>query len=77
MPALPKVTEVLREISPDCPFNKSVSCDFMSKYRTADGTCNNIRNPTFGAAQIPVRRFLPAYYDDRKYEMLFFTADYV
>ena len=32
--------------------------------RTADGTCNNIQNPTFGAAVTALRRILPPRYED-------------
>lgn len=34
------------------------------KYRTIDGTCNNIQNPHWGAASIPLRRLLPAEYEN-------------
>lgn len=32
--------------------------------RLADGTCNNLKNPTFGAAGTRFRRLIPARYDD-------------
>ena len=34
------------------------------RYRTFDGTCNNLFNPLQGAAGTPSRRLLPAYYED-------------
>ncbi|CAH2103017.1 unnamed protein product [Euphydryas editha] len=37
----------------------------ISKYRTQDGTCNNLDNPlTWGVANTPFRRVLPADYGD-------------
>lgn len=39
-------------------------CSSMMNIRTADGTCNNLQNPTFGAANTPMRRLIPARYDD-------------
>ena len=32
--------------------------------RTANGVCNNLRHPTFGAANTRMRRLIPAQYDD-------------
>ena len=40
------------------------NCDPSSKFRTIDGTCNNLANPTQGAAGTPFRRMLPAHYED-------------
>lgn len=37
-----------------------------SKYRTADGSCNNVGNPEFGKSNTPVQRILPPTYDDGK-----------
>jgi len=33
-------------------------------YRTADGVCNNLDNPTYGATTTPFRRLLPPQYED-------------
>ena len=38
----------------------------MCKYRTIDGTCNNIDNPLFGAAPTVLTRLVPAKYFDRE-----------
>ena len=43
---------------PDC------SSDSMVKYRTADGTCNNLNNPTYGAANTLFRRLIAPQYED-------------
>ena len=34
------------------------------KHRMADGTCNNLENPTWGAANTQLRRLLPPRYED-------------
>ncbi|XP_065209382.1 uncharacterized protein LOC135837881 [Planococcus citri] len=49
----------------DCiKFNSSIPCSF-SKYRTVNGSCNNLQHPqTWGVAMTPFRRALPANYSD-------------
>lgn len=37
---------------------------FHSKYRTFDGTCNNLNNTLWGAANIPFKRMVKAKYWD-------------
>lgn len=37
---------------------------FHLRYRTLDGTCNNLQHPMWGASLTPVRRLLPAQYDN-------------
>lgn len=42
--------------------NLEVKCDFNSKYRNANGTCNNKEFPlTYGVAMFPFRRYILAY----------------
>ena len=36
----------------------------INKYRTIDGTCNNLKNPLLGASDTPFRRVLDATYKD-------------
>ena len=36
----------------------------INKYRTIDGTCNNLRQPLLGASNTAFRRLLPADYED-------------
>ena len=36
----------------------------MMMYRNVTGTCNNIKNPFWGAANIGMRRYLAAEYSD-------------
>ncbi|KAK9877952.1 hypothetical protein WA026_020172 [Henosepilachna vigintioctopunctata] len=37
---------------------------FHNKYRSMDGTCNNFKNPTWGASLTPFRRILKPIYED-------------
>ena len=46
-----------------CPFPQT-SCNFNSIFRTIDGSCNNMRNPTWGMAGTAQIRFLPSAYED-------------
>lgn len=43
---------------PDCSRQRN------SKFRTLDGTCNNMQHPFWGSALQPFRRILPAEYED-------------
>ncbi|XP_045133044.1 chorion peroxidase-like [Portunus trituberculatus] len=46
-----------------CP--PTVTCrDPRSKYRTADGSCNNLQNAAFGQSNTPAQRILPPIYED-------------
>ena len=36
----------------------------LYNYRTSDGVCNNLKNPTYGATTTPFRRILPPDYED-------------
>lgn len=48
-----------------CPYKtEKIVCDPASKYRTYDGTCNNLKNPLFGAKNTPYQRLLSPAYDD-------------
>ncbi|CAI4221331.1 unnamed protein product [Auanema sp. JU1783] len=48
------------QIGPDC----SVNMCYHKKYRSLDGTCNNMRNTILGASFTPFTRMLSAAYDD-------------
>uniref|UniRef100_A0A1Y9IWD0 Heme peroxidase 12 n=1 Tax=Anopheles minimus TaxID=112268 RepID=A0A1Y9IWD0_9DIPT len=47
--------------------NALAQCDGSSPYRTFDGTCNNLQNPSWGSANIPYGRLLAAEYGDGVY----------
>jgi len=47
-----------------CPFKKVVGCNLRSKYRTFDGSCNNLQNLWWGKSEIPYKRYLAADYND-------------
>ncbi|GBP71459.1 Chorion peroxidase [Eumeta japonica] len=48
-----------------CPLRSTPACPPASKrYRTHDGTCNNLKHPRWGSTMTPVQRFLPPSYSD-------------
>ncbi|KAL0125815.1 hypothetical protein PUN28_004701 [Cardiocondyla obscurior] len=47
-----------------CAAVHSIECDEMSKYRSIDGTCNNIENPSWGSAMTAYTRVLFSQYFD-------------
>ena len=55
---------VLQQDWPQCQNRKSRDCSSRYRYRTLDGSCNNIKNPFWGASHQPFRRLLPAEYED-------------
>ncbi|CAG2224718.1 PXDN [Mytilus edulis] len=56
--AFPDRTEFSRLMAPYCPIREP-TCNRNDRYRTADGSCNNIRNPLWGASITTQARFLP------------------
>ena len=48
----------------DCDFSQRITCDHTSKFRTNDGSCNNLAHPYWGMAETPLVRFLCSAYDD-------------
>ena len=55
----------LSRIFSTCPYKAiGVTCLPDARYRTFDGTCNNLLNPWWGSANIPFRRLLDANYAD-------------
>ena len=47
-----------------CPFKKQPACDFSAPYRTLDGSCNNMRIPWWGQAEMPYKRIVEPQYAD-------------
>lgn len=44
-----------------CPVNGV--CPTSNYYRTMDGSCNNIQNPSWGKAHTPLKRLFSNFYD--------------
>ncbi|XP_076461478.1 salivary peroxidase/catechol oxidase-like [Babylonia areolata] len=47
-----------------CQDTVRLTCDRRARFRTLDGTCNNVRSNQWGASFTPLRRLLPPGYDD-------------
>ncbi|KAL1132705.1 hypothetical protein AAG570_010657, partial [Ranatra chinensis] len=48
---------------PGCPFQVNGPCQ-DTKYRSIDGSCNNLRNPGLGSANTNYKRLIPQRYSD-------------
>ena len=46
-----------------CPYVAKI-CDAAYKYRSNDGSCNNLANPLYGTSNIPYKRMLAPVYAD-------------
>ena len=62
-------TEILQDvetnntfIANDCP--AVPECDPKTRFRTADGSCNNLLQPKYGKSGTPLQRILPNSYSD-------------
>ena len=58
--------EVLQKLSGCEEHDREVDCSdcFHQKYRSYDGTCNNLDYPLWGASDIPFKRLQPPTYED-------------
>lgn len=59
----------------ECEFEKPIHCDDGAKYRTYDGSCNNLKYPYWGKAETPLARFLKSDYHDGK-QFIFCSYSY-
>jgi len=41
-----------------------ITCDPNAKYRTVNGSCNNLQNPSWGAALTPFYRYMDPMFSD-------------
>ncbi len=58
--------ELLSELSGCKEHNRITDCSscFHRKYRTIDGSCNNLDHPLWGVSETPFLRLMPAEYED-------------
>ncbi|CAB4069744.1 PXDN [Lepeophtheirus salmonis] len=52
------------EINNLCPWSPPPKCEPNARYRSADGTCNNLKNPNMGRAKTPYQRILLPEYSE-------------
>ncbi|XP_059477617.1 peroxidasin isoform X1 [Neocloeon triangulifer] len=63
----PKHLELVANLSGCMQHRPHVDCDdmcFHTKYRSLDGTCNNLRHPMWGASLTAFHRLLPSAYEN-------------
>lgn len=60
-------------ISPYC-IRRDAICDVNAKYRTIDGSCNNLQRPLWGRSNRPHRRLIKPMYMDGVYIGRFFPT---
>ena len=64
LPTLPLRDTMSRSYRDNCTQTVAPEqCDVDARFRTANGQCNNLQNPTWGSALSCQRRLLPANYD--------------
>jgi len=59
-----KVLQAIRAPEKFCPFKEQIACDPNFPYRSLDGSCNNLKNPWWGKAGTPFKRWMSADYSD-------------
>ncbi|XP_063400211.1 peroxidase-like protein [Mytilus trossulus] len=62
--AIPDPTEFRKLMKPYCP-NRATACNRNDLYRTANGSCNNLHNPSWGASLTTQARLMPPSYGDK------------
>ncbi|XP_052710144.1 heme peroxidase 2-like [Crassostrea angulata] len=61
---IPLQQNIMRQFKQFCPYQSKPTCVSTAKYRTADGSCNNLQNPLWGKSQTPFERFMFPFYED-------------
>ena len=59
-----KLAELINATHCVIPKANCSDVNFHSRYRTFDGTCNNLQHPLWGAANVPFKRIIKAKYWD-------------
>ncbi|XP_071181819.1 salivary peroxidase/catechol oxidase-like isoform X2 [Mytilus edulis] len=59
-----RISDGVKAVEPELFIAKSIVCNPFDKYRTMDGTCNNLYRTNMGAAGTPQSRFVPPEYGD-------------
>ena len=60
-----KLSDVIKELNCSQPTANCTDSEYHAKYRTFDGTCNNLDNPLWGSAPTAFTRMLDSlYYDE-------------
>ena len=62
-------SETSPRINKECPWTPAPSCvaEAQSKFRTIDGSCNNLNETNYGRAATPFQRILDAEYSGKYY----------
>lgn len=63
----PSALVTIANLSGCLEFRREVNCTdmcFHHKYRTLDGTCNNLQHPMWGASLTGFKRLLPPIYEN-------------
>ncbi|XP_046572567.1 myeloperoxidase-like isoform X1 [Haliotis rubra] len=53
-----------RGLGPEITCTSNLACNSSYEFRTPDGSCNNLKHPTWGMTLTPMRRWLDQEYDD-------------
>lgn len=62
---LPMIDMLRTDLGPLCPLMvRPVECDPLGRFRSFTGHCNNLKNPTWGAARTPFVRFVDHQHSD-------------
>lgn len=71
---LPLIDTFKTNINRFCPAKMKQPKCAVQRYRSYDGQCNNVENPTWGAVDAPFRRLIPPAYADGNVNMIEFNG---